>query len=148
VPTGVRANPTLATLVRETLSDGCLGETVAACLAREAAEQTDDPEIGALHAAIADDEMRHAEFAFAIIAWAFRQDPVAVVPVVDDMIRALQAMPTVGRESDPLLRCGRWSETTESHWMSRIAHEVVIPSLRERVASSAPLTVNRYQTLV
>src|SRR5262249_28594334 len=62
--------PSLERLALEPLFDGCIGEPTAAVLAREAASRC---EPGALRNAletIAEDEARHAELAWRILAWA------------------------------------------------------------------------------
>ena len=56
-------------LVRETFVDGCIGETLAALDARVRAQRTDDDEERRVLSAIAEDEERHAELAWAIVAW-------------------------------------------------------------------------------
>ena len=54
----------LAAVAAEAARDGCIGETVAALLARAAAERCDDPAIRAVLLGIAEDEERHA-----ILGW-------------------------------------------------------------------------------
>jgi hypothetical protein len=66
---------TLAQLARETFIDGCMGELWASAIATREAESTDDPELARIHRRIADDEMRHAELAWRIVAWALSIDP-------------------------------------------------------------------------
>jgi hypothetical protein len=60
--------PTFAELAVETFVDGCVGETIAAMSAREAARDAAAPVRAAL-LRIAEDEERHAELAFAALAW-------------------------------------------------------------------------------
>jgi hypothetical protein len=60
-------------LVRETFDDGCVGETVGALVARASAERAEDPDVARALAKIADDEERHAELAWKILAWALRE---------------------------------------------------------------------------
>lgn len=66
---------TLAELALETFVDGCLNETVAALEAGVAAERAEDPVVASALRAIADDETRHAELAWAIVAWCVRAQP-------------------------------------------------------------------------
>lgn len=71
--------PSLAALAVDTLQDGCLEETTASLDAASLARHADPLERTAF-ARIADDEERHAELAFRILAWALRVggDEVAV----------------------------------------------------------------------
>ncbi len=59
----------------ETLRDGCVGEALAALEARAAAARASDPAARAALERIADDEERHAELAFRILAWLARSRP-------------------------------------------------------------------------
>ena len=63
---------TLEAFVRDTFLDGCVAETVSAVEVRERAHHhVDDVESAAL-ATVADDEDRHAELAWRMLAWAVR----------------------------------------------------------------------------
>jgi hypothetical protein len=55
------------------LREGCVGETVAAVEAAEAAAHAADPEIRELLRAIGEDETRHAELAFRFVCWVVEQ---------------------------------------------------------------------------
>ncbi len=66
---------TLRELAIETFVDGCLGETAAALEAEHDADAERDPEIASVLRRIADDETRHAELAWAIVAWCVRREP-------------------------------------------------------------------------
>lgn len=59
----------LAALIESNLREGCIGETQAAEQLRVRAEAVDDAALRASLLAIADDETRHAELAFQILAW-------------------------------------------------------------------------------
>jgi hypothetical protein len=60
-------------LALETFVDGCIGETVAACTAQAAAQTARDPAVRAVQQRIADDESRHAELAWATLAFCYRR---------------------------------------------------------------------------
>jgi hypothetical protein len=53
-----------------TIREGCVGETIAAAEAAEAALCATDPEIRSLWQKIAEDETRHAELAWRYVRWA------------------------------------------------------------------------------
>jgi hypothetical protein len=57
------------------IHEGCIGETMAAIEAAEAAAHAADPVIRRVLQIIAEDEMRHAELAFRFAAWAIHRDP-------------------------------------------------------------------------
>jgi hypothetical protein len=68
------ATGSLADLARETFVDGCINETAAAYEAEVGASAAEDPVIADVLAKIAADETRHAQLAWAIVAWCARRD--------------------------------------------------------------------------
>jgi len=60
----------LATLAVSAVIEGAVGETLAAVLASEQAERASDPAVRKVLASIAEDEARHAELSFQVIAFA------------------------------------------------------------------------------
>ncbi|MBX3156081.1 MAG: ferritin-like domain-containing protein [Deltaproteobacteria bacterium] len=71
----LRPPATLAELARETFVDGCVNETAASVEAAYAGERALDPVIAGALREIAVDEARHAELAWAIVAWCVRREP-------------------------------------------------------------------------
>jgi len=69
---------TLAALARETFLDGCIEETAAAVEASLESTTEADPVVAATLRSIADDEVRHAELAWSIVAWCVRSEPAIV----------------------------------------------------------------------
>lgn len=66
-----RSTPTLAAIAQTTFTEGCVAETIAACLLRVAAERARAPHhLAAWIDAIASDEERHAALAWRTVAWA------------------------------------------------------------------------------
>ncbi|HYQ03010.1 MAG TPA: ferritin-like domain-containing protein [Polyangiaceae bacterium] len=63
----------LEAIVLNTIREGCVGETVAAIEAREAAENAIDPALRSLLFEISADETRHAELAYRFVQWALLQ---------------------------------------------------------------------------
>src|SRR6266540_428796 len=64
----------LADISREAWLDGCLAEGIAATQAGDAAARSGrDPRIAATHATIARDERRHAELAWRVLDWTWRE---------------------------------------------------------------------------
>lgn len=67
-----------AAVARLSFTDGCIGETFAAALARRAQSHATDPAVARVLARIATDEARHAALAWSIVAWCLKLDPVRV----------------------------------------------------------------------
>ncbi len=76
-----------ATVLRETIIEGCIGETMGAVEAAEAARVGDDRDIAAACARIAEDELRHAALGWRVARWLVERDPtlaaVAAVAFAD-----------------------------------------------------------------
>jgi hypothetical protein len=70
---------TLDELALATFVEGCVGETLGAVEAREAAAHAVDPVLRAALERIADDEARHAALAFRFVAWALERSPTTLV---------------------------------------------------------------------
>jgi hypothetical protein len=70
-------------LARETFVDGCVGEAIAAEEARRAATRAVDPAVAAALATIAEDEARHAELGWAIVAWSARHAGPGLVAMLE-----------------------------------------------------------------
>lgn len=59
-----------AALVDAVIREACVGETLAAFEAREAAAQSEEPAVRAALTRIAEDELRHAELGWRFVQWA------------------------------------------------------------------------------
>jgi hypothetical protein len=86
----------LARIAADTVRDGCLGETVGALLAREAARRAEDPAVRESLLAIAADEERHAALSWRIVAWALREGGHDVREAVVAAFRAPPAPADIG----------------------------------------------------
>ena len=75
---------TLRELAIETFVDGCVGETIAALEAACEAEIEQDPAVAEVLAKIAEDETRHAQLAWQIVAWCVKQDRSILADLVCD----------------------------------------------------------------
>jgi hypothetical protein len=62
----------LAEIVTETVVEGCIGETLAALQAAAQLELASEPAVVAALASTIEDESRHAELAWRVVAWAVR----------------------------------------------------------------------------
>ena len=73
VEVAVPRRRSLEALAIENATEGVVGETWAALIALWQAQHATDPTVRATYARIADDELRHAELALAVDAWARAQ---------------------------------------------------------------------------
>jgi len=62
----------LLDIVEETIVEGCIGETMAAFQAAEQLRRASDPAVIAALTSTIEDETRHAELAWRVVAWALR----------------------------------------------------------------------------
>jgi hypothetical protein len=78
-PVDVRppARRSLTSIAIENATEGCVGETWAALVAMWQAQRATDPDIQAAFAAIAGDELRHAELSWELDSWLREQLPAA-----------------------------------------------------------------------
>lgn len=86
------AETSLEDIVRLTVREGCIGETIAAIEAAEARATTQDPHIRAVLGQIEADELRHAELAWRFVQWALTEDAARPNPT------ALRSLHDVVRE--------------------------------------------------
>ncbi|MDC3957199.1 ferritin-like domain-containing protein [Polyangium jinanense] len=77
----------LVELAVSTVVEGAVGETLAAVLASEQAERASDPAVRQVLTGIAEDEARHAELAFRVLAFAIA---AGGAPVRDAVARAFR----------------------------------------------------------
>jgi hypothetical protein len=73
------ASRTLASIARSTFIDACVGESVASAALAESSRRASDPVLRDLLAKMAEDEERHAELAWRIVAWALRSGDFEVL---------------------------------------------------------------------
>ncbi len=100
-PAGLAALPgasrSLPAIARTTFVDGCIGESIASVALAEESRATVDPVLRDALATMAEDEERHAELAWRIVAWALRSgDPEvgrALAAAQADVIAELVALP-------------------------------------------------------
>jgi hypothetical protein len=133
---GVVPATSIAELARETLVDGCVGETVAAHAAERAAAQCQEPRIARALGKIAEDETRHAELAWRIAAWTLSLDREAVEPQIRELISALEKETSASECCDRALAswgilCGH----EEQRIRNEVVHGVVLEALRALVAT-------------
>lgn len=128
-------------ILEGTIVEGCVGETVAAVEAAEAAAHADDPVVGAVLRRIAEDETRHAELAWRFVDWLLARD-ASLAPVAR---RAFAEAMAIGRRVDDedeapaeidLLRHGVIGARDRCALRARVIRDVLRP-LAGRVCARA-----------
>jgi hypothetical protein len=120
----------LVEVVELVVREGCIGETVAALEAREAAEHASDPHLAELLSGIADDESRHAELAWRFVSWALEQAPRDVARVLERELRlgsASDAPASASAEEVELLRLGIVPEALRQQLRAAALRQVIAP---------------------
>ena len=83
----------LSAIVAETVVEGCIGETLAALQAQAQLNVTTNPAVRAALAATVEDETRHAELAWRVVAWAVREGGPSVRAVAERAFSEFRAPP-------------------------------------------------------
>jgi len=122
----------LLEIVLNTIREGCVGETVAAIEAREAAEHACDPALRELLLLISEDETRHAELAYRFVKWALAQGGPALARAVRQEFAELAAETPPARSAltdldDALLRHGIVPGVMRQAIRARAFAEVILP---------------------
>jgi hypothetical protein len=128
-------------ILRLTVREGCIGETVASIEAAEAAAHAVDPEVRATLEGIAADEARHADLAWRFVRWLLARDPsLGEVLRVELAVAEREGRPDA-RDGDHLLAHGVLGEGLRAVIRRQALREVVVPCARgllEREEPAAP----------
>jgi hypothetical protein len=111
----------LPSLAVESLLDGCLGEAIAADLARAAAARTADPVIGESLRMIAHDEAVHAELAWAVVEFCVERGDAEVSRALAGAARTAQASASRGPVDLARSECRRIADARLSSVRQRLA---------------------------
>jgi len=134
---GFTGAATLADLAAAAVHEGCFGETLAAVVASAQYAAATDPAVREVLAIVAEEESRHAELAFRVVAWAVSLGGDDVRSVVHcAFLEALEAARHAASEarheapSSALVRAhGRLSTAEVLAERLRAAEEVVVPAM-------------------
>lgn len=128
--------------VRAAIAEGCVGETLAAGIAREQAAVAGDAEVRSALSRIAGDELRHAELAWRFVAWAISMggDPVRQVAAAsfEQHLSKVPRAPEAPNLDVSLLN--HWGRLSEDQWActaSSIVNQVLVPAARALLDSPA-----------
>ncbi|MBK6515530.1 MAG: ferritin-like domain-containing protein [Polyangiaceae bacterium] len=133
---GALDDTSLATVVRLAIREGCVGETAAALVVREGAERCADPALARVLDGIAEDELEHAELAWATVAWALSIGGDQVRAVVASELRSLARGPVAARREEPLARFGVLSDERFFELRAEAIERLVAPLLRDILRAS------------
>lgn len=134
--------PDLATVAAEAALDGCIGETVASMLAREAAAVCGDAAIRAVLVGIADDEERHALLAWRTVVWALRTGGPEVRAAVEAVFAAAArdgvVVGNLGECDDTaaLASVGLLDGAAARRCAARTLRQVIVPAARSLLAGA------------
>lgn len=128
-----------------TILEGCIGETVAAALAEEAALLCADPALRAMHRQIASDEARHAQLAWRSVAWLLSAYP-ALKPVAARQFSAAAASrhaetPEAPATTARLEAYGVLSRERSAALHNAVLRDVIGPAARAVLAATSELLV-------
>lgn len=122
---GALSGADLPSIVRTTIEEGCVGETVAALEAARSAEGAEEEKVASLLRTIAEEETRHAELAYRFVAWVLDRHPELSSLVRDEFERALSSPVSSGQPGVSERDLSRYGVLTE-----RSRHELRQDALR------------------
>ena len=117
--------------VRAAIAEGCIGETLAAGIAREQAALAGDSEVRATLLRIAEDELRHAELAWRFVAWAISVGGESVRNLTKTTFEQQLARSPMAPSSQPSLQpslLNHWGRLTQAQWQ-RSARSLIVEVL-------------------
>ncbi len=127
----------------EALHDACIGETVAVLQASEALEQVTSEPLRAFLARVIEDEARHAEVAWATLAWALRTGGQPTREALAAELRRLRKRDDRIEASDDAVDLrphGVLPGRTLALIRSGAVREIVVPCLERLVDMASPST--------
>lgn len=131
---GALDGATLQDIVVTTILEGCVGETVAALEAAEAAQHAADPAVRAVLQQIHADELRHAELAWQFLAWALGQGTAAEQAALHRTV-----VKTFAMLGEPVLEACREQSTALDRAL--LDHGVMSAALQDEVRRQAIVAV-------
>lgn len=129
---GASASADFAELAVATVVEGCVGETIAAIEAAVAARACVDPVVRDVLRRIAEDELRHAELAWAIVRWAIDRGGAGVRDRVAAAFRRAAVVHDVGDAvgDASLSRHGVLDPSTRARLQAAAVRDAILPCAR------------------
>ena len=126
---GALENGSFFDAVATAITEACIGETLAAIEAAEAAEQASDPEVRSALLTIAADESKHAELGWKFLRWAFdKVDAGTRARLVEHLHREVARELAVSVDAT--------DESSACDDATLLAHGVLTPALRAEVRTT------------
>jgi hypothetical protein len=131
----------LSSLVASAVLEGCVGETLAAIQASEQRDRSSDPAVKRALSTISEDEARHAELSWRIVAWAIKVGGSEVLRAAARAFAEAFAAPRLGGamaagEADPAeIAHGRLPECELRAALAAALRDVVEPAARALLKS-------------
>ncbi len=128
LPAAIQMHRDLRSLALSTAQEGCIGETLAAMMAAEAAKKAEDPAVRRTLALIQKEEERHAALAWKILAWTLEQGDDSLREEVAALFDNATLAPRMERAADPVLAAhGCLDSATENVLCAQGMREVILP---------------------
>ena len=121
--------PTLTELAVAAVVEGCVGETIAASIARVSAASARDPAVRTALAKIAADESRHAAFSWRLLRWTLEVGDSSLRSAVEKAFVMATARPPNAREQAVGIDIDDW--TAHGRLTSEVEAAVIRDTLRE-----------------
>lgn len=125
--------PSFARVTAETFLDACVNECIAAAMAAERARLARDADVRAALSGIAEDEERHAELAWSMLAWLVANGGDEARAALENALRTLDALPDVEPGPDAPDQ-GFLSMERRRELRDRVVEEIVRPCVRALAA--------------
>ena len=120
-----------ASIVRDCILEGCIGETLAAIEAAEALAHCEDPAASRVLERIVAEESQHAELAWQFLAWALRAGPAGLREQAAAVFRVELERPAVAvaasERDERLLRYGLLGSALRQELRARVLREIIGP---------------------
>lgn len=135
---GALGDDDVATIVRLTFREGCVGESAAAHEARVSGEAADDEALRRVLAGIADDEERHALTAWKFMRWAVTELGAVARDALRDEIARLESESSPTRfDQGELSRHGVLDDDARLALRAEVVRDVVLPCARALLVADA-----------
>lgn len=128
----------LEAVVCANVEEGCVGETLAALEAREAARLAGDPTVASALEAIAFDEEQHAQLGWSVWGWALRMAPEledASEAAFERAIAAVLGRSRIDTGDKSLEPHGRLSDGSRQELATRNIQDVLMPAKDQLLSS-------------
>ncbi|MDF2696379.1 MAG: putative secreted protein [Labilithrix sp.] len=131
----VQVTSDLASIAARAAKEGCIGETIAAAVAAEQLGSATDPAVREVLSTIAEDEARHSELAWRVVAWAIRTGGVSVAKAVANVFAKVPTI-EISEDCTELAEHGRLGSEQLRATARRALEEVVHPAARALLAAA------------